>query len=271
MLELLGTVVPEGGLVFAEVERVPEPERVLCAELRLLAEAAPDARRLPPAIRTRRCSSLERLAAKGCHGELDTELLDAGLSCEQTGCDLTDGGEHGDAAIVQLTGAHLGGVVVEPRKGIAEIARLLALVLHEDGRLQGGDDSKDRNAADHAIADENGADVLGHALHARYLHHALCQHAQGAHHREPAMLELLGTVVPEGGLVFAEVERVPEPERVLCAELRLLAEAAPDARRLPPAIRTRRCSSLERLAAKGCHGELSLVESGHLHRLLALN
>merc|ERR1711976_438620 len=67
---------------------------------------------------------------------LEPELLDGVLARVQAGSDLADCGEHGDAAVVQLPSAHLVRVIVEPRQGVAEVAGLLLLVLHEDDMLK---------------------------------------------------------------------------------------------------------------------------------------
>merc|ERR1719204_2311224 len=72
------------------------------------------------------------------------ELLDRGIPRVQAGRDDADGGEHRDAAVVQLARAHLLGVVVPPRQRVPEVAGLLLRVLHEHGRLQAPDDREDR-------------------------------------------------------------------------------------------------------------------------------
>merc|ERR1719204_1963063 len=159
------------------------------------------------------------------------ELLDRGVPRVQAGRDDADGGEHRDAAVVQLARAHLLGVVVPPRQRVPEVAGLLLRVLHEHGRLQAPDDREDRQEPHLPVAHGARGHALRDALHAWHLRHALHQHAQGAHHRQAAVLELLGPEVLELLLALAEPERVPEAQGRLRAELLLLGEAARHPRR----------------------------------------
>merc|ERR1719204_660048 len=143
------------------------------------------------------------------------ELLDRGVPRVQAGRDDADGGEHRDAAVVQLARAHLLGVVVPPRQRVPEVAGLLLRVLHEHGRLQAPDDREDRQEPHLPVAHGARGHALRDALHAWHLRHALHQHAQGAHHRQAAVLELLGPEVLELLLALAKPERVPEAQRRL--------------------------------------------------------
>ena len=68
----------------------------------------------------------------------ETKLLDACLASVQPCSDLSNGCKHGNTAIVDLSSPHLIGVIIEPRHGVAKVARLFALILHKDSCLEGG-------------------------------------------------------------------------------------------------------------------------------------
>merc|ERR1719210_2017809 len=199
----------------------------------------------------------------------EPELLDCRLAGVEAGRDDANGGEHGDPAVVQLPGTHLLRVVVPPRERVAEVARLLARVLHEDGRLQAANDRQGREEAHLAVADGACGDVLRHTLHAGDLHKALRQHAQRTHHRQTAVLELLRTEVLELLLVLAEPERVEEPKRRLGAELSLLVEVPRDVRCPPSTLAAAAPGSGH--GAAHCHGSAcrSHSKSSGLHSKLA--
>ena len=94
------------------------------------------------------------------------ELLKTCLACVQTGSNLSDGSKHSNPSVVDFTSSHLIRVVIKPRQRVAEVARLLALILHEDGCFKGGDDCNHQDEASLAIANSCCTRILWHALEA---------------------------------------------------------------------------------------------------------
>ena len=137
---------------------------------------------------------------------------------------------HGNAAVIELLGSHLIGVVIEPRQWVAEVARFLVGVLHEDSCFQSCYDSQNCKETSLTVANQACCDILRDTFHARHLHKALAQHAECTHHGQAPVLDLFGSEVLEAGFILCEASWVPEAKWSLCPNLRLLVEISNDSR-----------------------------------------